>query len=92
MSAPLELPPVVPVDALRRRADRFRCEPYRATISAQTCLARQSRAADQQTESRLQNSGQVRNRLVGDYEKCLYCGVGDVVRQRVAENGGDGGT
>lgn len=92
MSAPVELPPVVPVEALRKRTDRFRCEPYRATISAHTCLARQSCAADQQTESRLQNSGQVRNRLVGDYEKCLYCPVGDVVRQRVVAGGGDGGT
>lgn len=90
MASPVDVPPVVPVDALRRRIDRFRCEPYRAVITAAACLRRQERAADQQTQAHLLNSGQVKDRLVGDYEKCLYCSVGDRVREVIAAAEGEG--
>lgn len=37
------LPPVVPVERLTSRRDRFRCEPLRCDLRAETCLDRQDR-------------------------------------------------
>lgn len=37
---------LVPVEALTRMSDRFRCDPLRADMSARSCIARQANARD----------------------------------------------
>jgi hypothetical protein len=68
---------LLPVEALTRPKHRFRCEPYRATMTAEACVRRQDTAAEQVQE---EHSQQVKDRLLGDYEKCLRCPVGDQIR------------
>ena len=46
-SQPFDLGPVVPVEDLTERGQRFRCEPLRAKMQAGTCLDRQAVARGQ---------------------------------------------
>jgi hypothetical protein len=68
---------LLPPEAITRRKHRFVCAPYHATLTAGACVERQDRSADQVTEG---HSQQVKDRLLGDYEKCLDCPVGAAIR------------
>jgi hypothetical protein len=64
--------PVVPVESVRSRADRFRCEPYRCELTADHCLKRQAKAlAATSLAEKLETS------------KCRGCEVGALVSQNV---------
>lgn len=64
---------IVPVERLTRRTESFRCEPYSAVISANTCLARQDAVADTR-----------HGRKPAQYPRCLNCALGDAVAKRIA--------
>lgn len=64
--------PVVPVDRLRNRLQRFKCEPYSATIRAAVCVDRQHAQANANS---LPPTAERPH-----YEKCLQCGLGARVR------------
>jgi hypothetical protein len=74
----------VPVERITRHADRFRCEPMRATIKAETCLRR--RAAALNTQS-------LRYEVVtddADLTPCLKCPIGPRVAERLATSRSQG--
>jgi hypothetical protein len=77
--------PLLPVDSLAAPNHRFRCDRYHATILVSACLKRQEVSAEQQIQFRLQV---VKDRLDGDYEKCLTCPVGAQIRRQVTAAGG----
>src|SRR5262245_1481263 len=62
---------LVPVAALARRGERFRCAPYGAVLSAAACLARQAARAAQDAAGRKR------------YALCRGCAAGAVVQARV---------
>ena len=70
--------PVLPVDRLTQPRERFRCEPYRCTLTAEACLKRQRQA---QTN----RGGTIgREPMVTTHcADCADCALGRVVAQRV---------
>ena len=66
----------VPIELVRRPLDRFRCDPYHAVITAQTCLMRQERCA-RGTNAELLRRGHEG----GDYARCTpECPLGAKIR------------
>lgn len=59
---------IVPVDRLTSRGQAFRCEPYHATMSAGTCLARRAAVQDNR-----------RGKGAPLYPKCVGCNLGAAV-------------
>lgn len=68
---------VVPVAALTQRCDRFRCTPYRATLTAGTCADRQGQRA------RNRGNGTTRPQ----YDSCRGCTLGAELVARLARVG-----
>lgn len=67
-------PRLVLVSRLTRLVDRFACVPLQATVSAQTCVARQRKASALPT----------RRNYVGDrFQACRGCALGQRVARRV---------
>jgi hypothetical protein len=66
--------------------DRFRCEPYRATLTARSCIARQDAAAEQSRQRDKGGSGRAfrQGSLLADYSKCPDCPIGPTIRARVS--------
>jgi len=75
---------ILPVERLTSGRDFMRCPPYRAVLSAQTCVARQDAVAVQATQDVRKP---LSDRLNGDYRHCRDCAIGRAVRARL-----DGGT
>lgn len=70
----------VPIELVRRPLDRFRCDPYHAVITAQTCLMRQERCA-RGTNAELLRRGHEG----GDYARCTpECPLGAKIRENVS--------
>lgn len=70
---------ILPPASVRRRLDVFRCDPYHANITAQTCLLRQRRlaAGDDPELARRGHEG-------GDYGHCTEsCAAGATIRENV---------
>lgn len=75
---------LVDVVAVRSPLDRFRCEPYRAVLTAQSCVDRQGVAAVQmkQLSSRTRgSSAREANAKRADYFLCRECPVGAEIRR-----------
>lgn len=77
--------PVVRLDVLqpstvRSPLDRFRCEPYNATLTARSCVDRQAAAAVQSRDGRSLRP----QAKLGDYVLCRECSIGAAVRKAVA--------
>ncbi len=68
---------VVPVTALTDRADRFRCAPYRAILTAGTCADRQA--------ARTLNRGTGSTRP--EFNSCRGCALGAELVARLARVG-----
>jgi hypothetical protein len=79
---------IVPVEALTRPKHRFVCVPYHATMTGAACVGRQDTAAEQIQQD---HSQQVKDRLLGDYEKCLRCPVGERIRLQLLRAGAPNG-
>lgn len=69
MTAPVALPTPKPIAQIQSRSDRFVCEPYRVTLSASACLARQKAAREQGPKS--------------IYDKCWQCPHGRQIAARL---------
>ena len=65
---------------LQTATDMFRCEPYRATIEAGACVARQRRAAQKQGPKEAFTRGPS-----GDYRLCVGCSIGPDVARQIGE-------
>lgn len=75
---------ILPVEKLTSGRDFMRCPPYRAVLSAQTCVARQDVVAVQSGQD---TRKPLSDRLNGDYRHCRDCPIGRAVRDRLG--GGD---
>jgi hypothetical protein len=67
---------LVPVERLTRATDRFRCDHYRAVISAATCLGRQS-------EKHAPGRSRYGMPFADTYPGCVGCSVGAEVARTV---------
>lgn len=82
--------PVLPVDALTQRDDRFRCDVLHADLSAGTCLGRQGASSDDPALRRFNpNVGQatrarVTRKRARFFAECANCATGRAVAQRLA--------
>lgn len=82
--------PVLPVDALTQRDDRFHCDVLHADITAGTCLARQGASSSDPTLRRFGaktgNSSRERvcKRRARYFAECADCATGRRVAQRLA--------
>lgn len=68
---------LLPVSALTRPLDRFRCEPFRATLTVKACLSRQQATY---AGGRMKHHGP---KIHAGYPECLSCELGKQVAARV---------
>ena len=85
-SQPVDLGPLVPVEALTERGQRFRCVPLRATMQAGACVDRQAVARGQDARGlRRAARGRVddRGRACDAAVSCGSCKLGEQVAAAV---------
>lgn len=72
---------MVAVEAITAPSDAFRCQPYRATLLAGTCVQRQARADEARAFG---DSGERYDKKpMGDYGLCRGCELGALVAARL---------
>jgi hypothetical protein len=69
--------------AVRQPLDLFRCEPYRCSLTAKTCVARQDQIAAPK-DRRPGAYYRADSPAKGDFFLCIDCAVGAVVRKGLA--------
>mgnify|MGYP000635549608 CR=1 FL=1 len=79
-AVPLVAPPVAP-DAVRTESDRFHCAPYKAVLSARSCVSRQGAAGARRDSSA--GGGWSKEKRWGDYALCRDCAVGPQIAKAI---------
>lgn len=78
-AAPLQLP-VLRIEELTSAAQRFRCVPYAATLTARTCVERQRLHGEAARTTSMGNALARRN-----FGRCAACADGKRVMERVGK-------
>jgi len=71
----------IAADDVKDPLDRFKCEPYSATITARTCVSRQLAAVKKAKQHGIVGARVRPEAMWGNYDECLNCQVGKRIRK-----------